>query len=152
MTHARQQIRTLVASTTLTGLAGLTGSGTIYRSRTQPVTLFPSIAVYNESERLDDETQGAVNVVKRYRRFYRFTIEIAVQVATDADNALDELCRQVETAMAADETMGGGVIATDLVTVAFARDLTGETPVHACRMTYQAEYRTTAADPETFLA
>lgn len=156
MTHARQQIRTRVASSTLASMAASTGSGVIYRTRARPVTLYPSIAVVGDNEfRLDVENPGYINssaAEKRYRRFYDFKIEIAVQTETDPDDALDALCVTAEALMAADDNMGGGVIATDLVSCVFDRDGAGEKQTHKCTMTYRCEFRTTGVDPETFLS
>jgi len=156
MTHARQQIRHRVTSLTLLTMAEQTGAGEVYRSRTRPITLYPSIAVTGDNEyRLDVENPGYINADpsdKRYRRFYDLKIEVAVQTESDPDNVLDALCSQVETLMAADDNMGGGVIATDLISCIFERSGAGEKQTHICVMTYRCEFRTTAADPETFLA
>jgi hypothetical protein len=151
--HARAQIRERIREYTLQPLEHMTGSGEIYRSRDRAVTLYPSIAVIGDNEiRLEVENPGYINDdVKRYRRFYLFTIQVAVSEIQDADLKLDELCSLVETRMAADDNMGGGVIATDLTRVRFNRDGSGSEAIHVCEMEYQCEFRTTADDPETFL-
>lgn len=153
MTHARQQIRALVAGTTLASLASLTGSRQIYRSRSRPITQYPSIAVFNGPERFTTENPEWINSAsKRYLREFQLTIEVAVKTNMDPDDALDALCVGVEHAMAADNTMGGGVQFTDLSQVTFTKDGNGEEEIHTCRMTYLVTYRTAAADVETFIS
>lgn len=155
MTHARQQIRSRLEVTTLVSMAASTGAGVIYRTRTRPVTLYPSIAIIGDNEiTLEVENPGYINAAvtdKRYRRFYDVKIEIAVKGNDDPDDVLDALCVTAENLIALDDSMGGGVIATDLLSVLFERDGTGEEAIHIATMTYRIEYRTTAADPETFL-
>ncbi len=154
MTHVRTQIRRRLRTDTLASVASSTGSGEISQSRSRPVSRYPSVAVSGDREqRITVENPAYINGgTKRYRRFYYFTIEAAVQTSVDPDEALDELCAKIETAVANDDTMGGGVIATDLVEVRFERRGEGEEETHIALMTYVCEFRTDADDPQAFLS
>lgn len=149
MSHARKQIRDYVAVTVLGSLTGSLGAGAIYKTRQHPKTKFPFIAVYTLRERNTVENPGYLNENKRYRR----QLQVAIDVGVDtSDDALDALCSSIETLMAADESMGGGVLAADLTATDILLVTDAEKPVQQARMTYEITFRTSAADPETLLA
>lgn len=146
MTHARKQIRDFVA---VTKLGTLSASATIYKTRQFPKSKYPFVAVYTLRERMQVENPSYLNSDKRYRRQLQVSIDVGVETG---DDALDALCLQVETLMAADETMGGGVISTDLTAVDILPVSEAEKAVQMARMTYEVTYRTAASDPETLLS
>ncbi len=146
MTHARKQIRDYVA---VTKLGTLSGSATIYKTRQFPKSKYPFIAVYTLRERMVVENPGYTNSNKRYRRQLQVAIDVGVETG---DDALDALCLSVEELMAADETMGGGVVATDLTSVDILPVPDAEKSVQQARLTYEVIYRTEASDPETLLS
>lgn len=146
MAHARKQIRDYVA---VTVLGGLSPANTIYKTRQFPKTALPYIAVYTLRERFTPENAGFLNSTKRYRR----QLQVAIDVGVDTgDDALDALCLSIETLMAADESMGGGVLSADLTSTDILPVQDAEKSVQLARMTYEITYRTEASDPETLLA
>ena len=156
MTHARTLIRNGIAGTALDTVKGQTGSRTIYRSRYRPVTKYPSISVFNATERVTVENPGYINTSqadKRYRREQDFIIEIAVEKAEDADTALDDLCELVEEAMQVNEQFVAGVIAVDLVSTTFQGSTgQGTEQLQMAQLTYRVLYRTGALDSSTPLS
>lgn len=150
MTHARQQLRDYVATTALGALTGQTAAGEIYRTRAYPKTEYPYISVYTLDEAIDVENPGEFGG-KRYRRFQNIAVDVGVNTNTNPDNTLDDILVLVEQRMGLDETMGGGVIATDLISVQFDNNGDGDVQLLAARMLYRIEYRTAVDDPETFL-
>lgn len=151
MAHARQQIRNYVATTALGSMASSTGSGEIYRARAYPKTEYPFISVYTLDETVQVENPGEFGG-KRYRRFQNVAIDVGVNTNASPDNALDALLVTVEQRMGSDETMGGGVIATDLISTQFDNSGEGDTQLLTARLLYRIEFRTTVSDPETFLS
>ena len=151
MTHVRQQIRNYVATTALGSMASSTGSGEIFRTRAYPKSEYPFISVYTLDENVQVENPGELSG-KRYRRFQNVAIDVGVNTNSSPDNALDALLITVEQRMGADETMGGGVIATDLMSTQFENSGEGDTQLLTARLLYRIEFRTTVNDPETFLS
>jgi len=146
MSHARKQIRDYVA---VTKLGTLSGSATIYKTRQFPKSKYPFIAVYVLRERNIVENPGHLQSTKRYRRQLQVAVDVGVETG---DDALDALCVQVEELMAADESMGGGVLACDLTATDILPVAEAEKSVQMARLTYEVTYRTEASDPETLLA
>lgn len=151
MTHARQQIRNYVASNALGTLAGSTGAGEIFKTRAYPKSEYPFISVYTLDESVEVENPGEWGG-KRYRRFQDVAVDVGVYTNTSPDDTLDALLISIEQRMASDETMGGGVIATDLISTQFNNSGDGDTQLLTARLLYRVEFRTTVDDPETFLA
>jgi len=153
MTHVRTQVRNYIVGTTLLSLRSQTEQGVIHNSRGRPVGKYPSINVHNGSERVVVENPGYVNADKVYQRFQDFVIEIAV-LDPDEETAakeLDTLCQLVEDAMGVDESLGGGVIATDLFTTTFNQFGTGTEALHIALLTYRCEYRTEGQNADTLI-
>lgn len=151
--HAYTQLRKAVISA-LSSLKPKTGAGMIHSGKMYPKTNLPAATVYTSSERHNVENPAYINTDegKRYRRFLNIVIEIAVKGADEegVEDELDALQLLAEQGIYANDTMGGGVIATDLITVNRSYSAAEEKLVVAT-MTYRIEFRTTAADPTTFL-
>jgi hypothetical protein len=144
MTHVRQSIRAAIQ----TALAGVV-PGRVYKSRYYPDEVLPAIGVYTNSESVESHAD-ALNDPKWYSRFAQVWVEIKVAAALNADDEVDALCASVESALAADQTLGG--LSQD-VEYQGAAHLSGgagtERQVMVARLTYRVWYRTSAADPET---
>jgi hypothetical protein len=127
----------------------------VFRSRTRglwPEEL-PAILVYPENEPVSGVTDTAPREAKRD---LALSIEIQVKGDTEetmenagstSDDLLDEICRQVETALAANDTLttaADGQAAADcyLTGTRFAHSADGDEPILAAIMTWNVEYYT----------
>ena len=102
--HIRQQIRERVA-TTLTGLT-TTGSR-VYQSRVYPMaeTNMPGILIYSTSEDSEIDVMGSTGTLNR---LLNLTVEGYVKSTTEFDDKIDvDICKEIETAMAGDQTING---------------------------------------------
>ena len=101
MTHARQQIREAFAAQ----IAGLASAATVYqwRARAIPAAVKKALRVSTPEEAIDNDGElGAAP-----SRELQIRVEIVVRQADNADDVVDQLCVEVEEAIAADETLGG---------------------------------------------
>lgn len=150
MTHARHQLRDYVCNTLLNAVRQKTAELTIHQTRFYPQSSFPYVSVYAHSEQARDESNNRPNSEKRYMRQLNLIIEAGVK-GEDAEDAIDDLCVDIESAMQADETLGDRVVFSDLNRTIIEPIRDGESPILVARLTYQIGFRTLAADPETFL-
>lgn len=146
--HARRAIVN-AAATAVTGLA-TTGSR-VYPGRTRPVKAetAPHLLVYGRQETSTSATmRGAA---RKLARELRLTIEGVEASTTDTDELLDTIAEEVETAIAADPTLGGKckdlwLIQTD---IGPAGDDAAERRIAAIRLTFAVMYLTEANAPAT---
>ena len=136
MAHVRQSIRDHIVSA-VTGLS--TTGANVFPSRVYPIAAgkMPGLAVYTLSEAIEAQTlrppRGLVRILE-------ISIEAYVEGSTN-DDVLDNICAEVEAAVAADITRGGN--AKDTILVSFEADFAdGERPLVVGRLTYQVTYST----------
>jgi len=136
MAHVRQTIRDHIVSA-VTGLS--TTGANVFPSRVYPIAAgkMPGLAVYTLSEAIEAQTlrppRGLVRILE-------ISIEAYVEGSTN-DDVLDNICAEVEAAVAADITRGGN--AKDTILVSFEADYAdGERPLVVGRLTYQVTYST----------
>lgn len=144
--HVRKQIRDHVV-TTLTGLA--TTGGRVYTHRRYPLGRgeLPGLLVYTMSENVVTETMG---VPRRLNRDLQLGIEV---VASDdegtLDDTLDQICKEVETALATDPLRAGLALDTRLegveITVASGD---GQMPIGKAAMSWIIPYGTRETIPD----
>lgn len=144
MTHARVQIRAAVAA----ALANLpTTGGNVFPGRPWPLDEGerPGIVVLTPAEDAEVDAIGPVKLMR--------TLEVLVIGYDDGDaieDRLDQIALEVETAIAADPTLGGTVkeivLSGTAMEIDQARSRAGE-----IRMTFTAGYRTTRAAPGTII-
>jgi hypothetical protein len=145
MSHARQDIRDNIV-TTLTGLS-ITGSN-VYKTRVYPLAnnKLPGLCIYTGSE-----TSEAVTLTRPRTklRVLEVFVEAYATATADLDDALDDICVEVEEALALDVTRGGK--AKDTVVTATEMEFSGEgdKPVGVARMTVTVTYMTTENNVET---
>lgn len=155
--HQRTLIRRAVVD--ILKAAGTECGDRIFRSRTRglwPEEL-PGILIYPENE----PTSGAKDTAPReLKRDLSLSIQIQVKGDTEetaenggetADDLLDEICNQVEVALAANDTLTTaehGQAAADcyLANTRFAHSADGDEPVLAAIMTWVVEYYTYMPD------
>lgn len=134
--HVRRQIRDSVMST----LAGLVTTGArVYQNRVYPVKETPGLIVYNGDESSEPETIGTRKVNR--------ILNLNIEGYASSDNALDQIAKEVEVALSADETLGGIAIDSYLIATTFEFS-DGDTPAGVVTLTYQVQYRTLITAPD----
>jgi len=147
--HVRKQIRDAVV-TTVTGL--VTTGTNVFQSRVYPLQTsalgseLPALVVLTSTETVDLDI-GTLDAPHRL-----LTVEIkAIEKATSAlDDTLDEIAKEVETAMGIDITLGGLCIGVDLSnTPEIELTSEGDQPHGQVSLFYIVKYRTPFGDPST---
>lgn len=143
MAHARQTIRESVA-TLLTGLS-TTGSN-VYTNRVYPFDTLPCVAIYTGSESVNETTLDG-----KQTRSLSLIVEARAKVAADLDDTLDTIAAEVETALAANQTLSGSVKYLDLsdLEVELFDDL--DKPAGVLRLAFNVLYRVDETDPTTLI-
>lgn len=143
--HLRTQIRRAIYDA-VNGLAS-TGQN-VFLSRRIPLAEehIPALCIYAITEESANETMGTE---RRLRRGLDVGIE-CVSFDTDAlDDELDRIAYEVETAIAADPTLGGLVYDAALTGTRIVLQPTraGERAVGSALLTFRATYRAKFDDP-----
>ncbi len=145
--HVRRQIRERVA-TTLTGLA-TTGSK-VYQSRVYPLASnnLPGLLVYTTNESSEPDVMGAQPELDRD---LNLVIEGYAKTASNLDDVMDGIAKEVEVAMAADTTIN--TLAKDSFLTSTEIQLTGEgeQPIGIVTMNFTVQYRTANNAPDVAL-
>lgn len=103
--HARHQIRDLIFAK----LSGLTTSGTrVYKTRVFQMNdnTIPGIILYTGDDDSEDGSMGFPRLQKHTLEFY---IECYAKATINVEDTLDTMCKEVEIAIAADNSLGGKV-------------------------------------------
>ena len=145
MAHMRKQIRDAVVSR-LTNLP--TAAARVFGAKRwnwQGGEL-PGIAVYTDSETAqrrsaDGDQERRVDLI----------IDCAASASDELEDALDQMCAEVEAAMATDSTFGG--LAWDSTYAGMTTDAStdGEKPVGIKRLRYSVTYETAEGAPEAVI-
>ena len=135
MSHVRKQIRDAAAS----ALASLGG---VHTSRVYPVQPdeLPVLLVYTA----DEQIEGNLSAMDR-------RLELVVECVAQGESVedeLDTLLAGVEQALD-DSTLGGVVVSLMPTSISVILSAEGSAPIGRTRITYEALYRTSFADPET---
>jgi hypothetical protein len=141
--HARQAIREAAAAA-VTGLA-LTGAR-VFQSRMRAQDELPCLLVTTNSEDVSREDLGDME-----QRDIEIEFLGVAKAASNVDDTLDTIAEQVETALGANNTLGGNVKRMQLTALRPEFDDELEQPVGLMRMTYRATYYTNAGVPGTTL-
>lgn len=144
MPHARRAI-VLAAVTALTGLA-TTGSR-VHASRAWPVAAgnTPCLLIYARNERSAPLTmKGAA---RRLGRELVLAVEGVVAETTDSDATLDQIALEIETALAADPSLGGACLDSVLASTDIAANIDGEFRAGRVRLEFAVTYHTAANAP-----
>lgn len=145
--HRRATVRGAIV-TAITGLASTGSRVTVGRVYPDTVTGLPSLSVVTGSETVDDEEAimvPATAAMWPQSRVCEFEIEIR---AADDDEA-DQVSLEVETALNADETLGGEVNRIEYAgSPEPERSGEVESPIMIRILAYEAIYRVNARDPQ----
>ena len=142
MAHKRTSIRNNV-TTTLTGLT-TTGSN-VFESRIYPNELakLPLLNIYSNTETSELSSIGKIE------RNLEIMIEGFAKATTNIDETLDTIAKEVEVAMATDLTRGGHAKDTFITNTEYELENVGNQQLGVIKITYNVQYLTTKADPET---
>jgi hypothetical protein len=140
MAHIRKQIRDAVV-TLLTGLA-TTGSK-VYPNRVWPLSEaeLPGILVMADADTVSSYSEGslAANTPRNINRLAHLTVQ-ALARGDAIDDQLDQICLEVEKALAADRFLGGLSVNVTLVDTRIQLKGDGEKPTGEATMSYLIEY------------
>lgn len=145
--HIRHQIREALA----TQITGLTTTGSrVFQSRFYNIDSgeLPAAIVYTKSENSEPATIGSNRVLDRT---LSLVVEIYVSATANADDTADTICKEIETAIAADNTISG--LAKDCYIESTELDLNGEgeRPVIVGVLTFNVNYHTREQSPDSAL-
>lgn len=144
--HVRTQIRDAVvdACDALTTTSTRCYGG---RPETRPVQTseLPLWLVYTEEE--TSEPISGTRATRRLERAVSLVMRGYARGTGDIDKTLDTMCAEVETALAADPTLGGKAKDLYLEAIRKASDDQAEQPTWFVEMTWRCEYHTLEAAP-----
>lgn len=148
MAHGRQQIRDAAVSA-VTGLP-ITGSN-VYSGRAYRKVKLPCLSVYTPTEAASPGEDLVMGSTKQERTLVLEIVATAKKRA-DIDDYLDDICADVEAAIAADATLAG--LVKTIAYVGTEIELTGELEDDAgnAAMRWEVVYRVDQADPETIIS
>ena len=134
--HVRQQIRERLG-TVLTGLT-TTGSN-VFESRVYPLETasLPSLLIYTKSETSEPIVIGSNRLLERT---LSVAVECYVKATSNFDDSVDTICKEVETAIAADPTLNSLAKDTFLESTEIEYNAEGEKPVGFATLTFNVNY------------
>ena len=144
MAHLRQQIRERIA-TLCTGLS-TTGSN-VFQSRLYPIedSSLPCLLIYTTSE---DSEVIEMATPRPMQRSLSVVIQ-GVYSATQPDDNLDTIAKEVEVVMAGDKDINSLASSSYLQSTEIEVNAEGKKPIGVIRLTYIVDYRNVDNDPET---
>lgn len=147
--HVRRRI-VLAVKAALQSLVddGVVTSVSAGRAAPQPVARAPYLLIYARAEQsrsteLDDE--------RCLQRDLVLAIEAVFASAEDSDDKGDDLALAIETAMAADDTLGGLIHDIELARTDLDARAEGETRLGRVRLEFGVQYFTAAGRPDASL-
>lgn len=143
MAHARQQIRTAIA----TALGSIAEVGdNVFTGHVYPVERLPALVITTPSDVIDTEQSSFSNDC------YELIIEVRVLAAAvddGVDDLLDTIAAAVQATLAADDTLGGKVLRLHVEATEIEMEREGEQPTGLAMMRGTCLYFIDPADPET---
>lgn len=142
--HVRKQIRA-AAATALTGLS--TTGARVYASRVHPLqdADLPALRLSNPSEDIAISSMGANRIVERT---LRLVVEACVKAASGYEDTVDQIVKEVEVALAADQTLGGLCKYIQLGSIETELSGDAELPIAVATMTFAVPYYTALNAPD----
>jgi len=144
MAHLRQSIRERIAS----DLTGLVTTGTnVFQSRVYPIedASLPCLLVYSTSE--DSEVTEMASP-RPMTRILNVVVQGVVS-ATQPDDTLDLISKEVEVALAGDVSINSLANNSFLSSTEIEFNADGAKPIGTVMLNYLVEYRNVDNDPET---
>lgn len=142
--HVREQIRARI----ITNVTGLTTTGSrVFDSRIYPVekTELPGLLVFTVSEESEPVRIGPNRLLERN---LALIVQGYCESNSDFDGIIDNICKEVEIALASDRTVNG--LAKDLYIqgTEISFDGSGNKPVGYVTMNFFVQYFTDAQSPD----
>jgi len=142
--HIREQIRDRIVS----NCTGLTTTGSnIFESRIYPLESgdLPGLLVYTTSEDSEPVRLGPDRLLERN---LSLIVQGYCESNSDFDGVVDNICKEVEVALASDRTVNG--LAKDLYisSTEISYDSSGAKPVGYVTMLFAVQYFTNAQSPD----
>jgi hypothetical protein len=147
--HVRKLIRDRVAAT----LTGLTTTGSnVYTSRVYPIVTgeLPALLVYTKEEMIEHISMSVATTSNRHqKRTLEVAVEVFVKGVAGYDNLVDQICEEVEVALAVDPDLGG--YAQKATLTSFSADFIGEAdqPLGFASLGISVQYDTREGTPST---
>jgi hypothetical protein len=134
--HLRRQIREAIAIA-VTGLP--TTGARVYESRVYPLqdSNLPGLLVYTENETSERRTLAAPGLMVRT---LRVVVRAVAKAASNLDDALDQICKEVEIALAMPNATVSMAKSITLVATDIEMQGTAEKPTGHAAMTYEVVY------------
>ena len=144
--HLRRQIRE-AAATLLTGLT--TTGNRVYQSRVYALrdTDLPGLRIFTLNESVEANTIGA-GPARLQERTLTLSVEGCVKATSTYDDTLDAICKEVEVAIAGDNTLGGKCKWVQLTSTEIEMDGETEQPIAIVRLSFQVFYITALNAPD----
>ena len=142
--HVREQIRSRIV-TNCTGLS-TTGSR-VFESRIYPLesSELPGLLVYTLSESSEPIRIGPNRLIQRN---LNLVVQAYCEQNSDFDGTIDDICKEVETALASDRTVNG--LAKDLfitsTEISFSSE--GAKAIGYATLLFEVDYYTDAQSPD----
>ena len=142
--HLRRQISER-AATTLTGLS-TTGSN-VFQSRFYPMESagLPGLCIFTKDETAEISVMGATRTVQRD---LDLVVEGYAKTATNLDDRLDQIGKEIEVAMAGDIDLNSLADDSYLSSVEISYSAEGENPVGIIRYNYSVIYSNAENAPD----
>lgn len=143
MAHVRQQIREAFATVlTNANVASVISSSRVYPL---PPTTTTAALIYTN---VDSVTDSTLHAPRNLTRELVIVVECVARKLADLDDQLDTLCKNVENAVGANNTLTGLVKDCVLVDTSITHDFTGDAPIGSARMQFRVMYRTAENNAE----
>ncbi|MCU0806309.1 MAG: hypothetical protein MUF79_14660 [Burkholderiales bacterium] len=145
--HVRRQLREAVA----TAVTGLTTTGSsVFQSRIWPVqsSELPALLVYTTTETVTTET---IENPEGQRREIEVRVDGIAKAAANLDDTLDQIAKEVETALAAAITVAGKSVRVYYTGCEIEFDAETEAEAGAVQMRFTAELFTAADAPDALI-
>ena len=142
--HIRQQIREYLGAT----LTGLTTTGNhVYESRvyTLQESTLPSLVIYTNSETSEPIVIGTDRVMSRQ---LSVVVEGYVKANSNFDDTIDTISKEVEEAIAADQTLNGLAKDCYLESTEIEFNAEGEKPLGYVSLTFLTNYYVKETNPD----
>lgn len=146
MSHIRQQIREAI-ELKLTGLT--TTEDRVYKNRVNPLDKanLPCLVITS----VRDVSLGPIShdVPRTIQHDASINITAYVKALDNLDDALDDICEQVEIAMSTDRKLSGLVFSVDLQATDINFNSDGDQPHGIAQLEYSVRYHVKENDPST---
>lgn len=142
--HLRQQLRARAATT----VTSLTTTGTnVFQGRVYPITQaqLPCLLVYTSNEEVE---HGTLTPPRKLFRKLELVIEGRATAASNLEDTLDTIAKEVEVALYGDRTLNSLARDSNLLRTEVELTAQGEKSHGLVRLTYEVFYQTTEGTPD----